>query len=198
MNEINKFQDKYRIPSARAAWHAYDGGIYFVTICTAGRLHQFGEITDMRMRLSDIGRVAYDNFANVTAHYPYAEIPLFTVMPNHIHAIVAIDGDQYKLSLPTVETMCTSSLQQQQRRWKTGVVNEKMRGISHKRGALSVVISGLKRAVTCYAHDNGIDFAWQPRFYDRIIRHQDEMNRISDYIENNVAKWDLDELNTND
>lgn len=46
------------------------------------------------MLLSDVGRIAYDNFANVTVHYPYAEIPLFTVMPNHIHAIVVIDGNK--------------------------------------------------------------------------------------------------------
>lgn len=91
---MDKFQNKYRIPTARAQWHGYDGGIYFVTICTAERLHLFGEITDSQMLLSDVGRIAYDNFANVTVHYPYAEIPLFTVMPNHIHAIVVIDGNK--------------------------------------------------------------------------------------------------------
>lgn len=30
----DKFQDQYRIPSARAIWHDYNGGTYFVTICT--------------------------------------------------------------------------------------------------------------------------------------------------------------------
>jgi len=30
----DKFQDKYRIESARAKWHDYDNGFYFVTICT--------------------------------------------------------------------------------------------------------------------------------------------------------------------
>ena len=164
-----------------------------MTICTAGRVHFFGEIINAQMCLSDVGRIAHDNFAQVTTHYPYAEIPLFTVMPNHIHAIVVIDGDEYdnRLLLTSVETMCTSSLQ----RWKTDIVNDKMREISHKRGALSVVIAGLKRAVTCYAHQNGISFAWQSRFHDRIIRNQEELNRIAEYIETNVAKWDEDELN---
>ena len=184
------------MPSARAQWHGYDGGIYFVTMCTAERLHFFGEIKDAQMYLSDVGRIAHDNFANVTAHYPYAEIPLFTVMPNHIHAIIVIDGNEYdNKSLTSVKTMCTSSLQPPQQRWKTDVVNDKMRSISHKRGALSVVISGLKRAVTCYAHENGIPFAWQPRFHDRIVRNQDELNRIAEYIDTNVTKWDKDEMN---
>lgn len=39
-----KFLNKYRISSARAPRHGYDGGIYFITICTAGREHFFGEI----------------------------------------------------------------------------------------------------------------------------------------------------------
>lgn len=41
----DKFQNKYRIPSARASWWDYSrNGIYFITICTAIREHYFGEI----------------------------------------------------------------------------------------------------------------------------------------------------------
>jgi hypothetical protein len=39
-----KYQNKYRIPSARAPWWDYaNGGAYFITICTAHRIHYFGE-----------------------------------------------------------------------------------------------------------------------------------------------------------
>ena len=41
----DKYQNKYRIASARAPWHGYDGGVYFVTICTAGKKHYFGHVT---------------------------------------------------------------------------------------------------------------------------------------------------------
>lgn len=59
---------------------------------------------------------------------------------------------------------------------------------------LSVVIRQLKQSVTRYARQNGIPFAWQPRFYDHIIRDTDEMNRIANYIQNNVEKWESDRL----
>ena len=36
----------------------------------------------------------------------------------------------------------------------------------------------------------------QSRYYDRIIRDTAEMNRIAEYIENNVAEWDLEMKNT--
>jgi REP element-mobilizing transposase RayT len=43
----DKFQDKYRIPSARADWWDYGwNAAYFVTICTAHREHYFGEIVN--------------------------------------------------------------------------------------------------------------------------------------------------------
>ncbi len=98
------YQNKYRVSSARADWHEYDGGTYFVTICTASKKHYFGEIIseqgEHKMMLTAIGRCVEENLKSVTTHYPDAEIPLFVVMPNHIHAIVVVHP---------VETMCTSS-----------------------------------------------------------------------------------------
>ena len=47
-------------------------------------------------------------------------------------------------------------------------------------------------AVTRFAHENNIPFAWHPRYHDHIIRHQDEMNRIAKYIEQNPLRWGMD------
>jgi hypothetical protein len=38
-----------------------------------------------------------------------------------------------------------------------------------------------------------IPFGWQPRFYDRIIRNQPEMQRIEYYIQANPLNWNNDE-----
>jgi len=91
----NKFQKQYRIPSARATWHDYNGGAYFVTICTKKREHFFGEIENAIMQLSATGKFADENLHDITHHYPYAEIPLWVVMPNHIHVVVFIDGEKF-------------------------------------------------------------------------------------------------------
>ena len=42
-----KFQNKYRVKSARATWHDYSGGAYFITVCTKNREHSFGEICNV-------------------------------------------------------------------------------------------------------------------------------------------------------
>ncbi len=167
----DKFKNKYRIDSARARWHDYNEGTYFITICTANMEHYFGKIAQSQMHLSEIGQYAHENFQNVTQHYKYAEIPLFVIMPNHIHAIVIIaDSD-------VVEIRRALSLRQ-----KT----------SNRKGKLSVVIGGLKSAITKFANENNIPFKWQTSFYDRIIRNNNELNNVANYIENNVAKWDTD------
>ncbi len=190
------FQNRFLIPSARAAWHNYSGGIYFVTICTAGRGHYFGEITNGEMHLSEIGKYVEEQIRNVSAHYPYTEIPLWVVMPNHVHAIVVIDGDNVpyerrvinELNGPNVETRRATSLQ------PPAATSAQHRNTTNMQGWLSVVVGGIKSAVTKFANQNHIVFGWQPRFHDHIIRQTNEMNRIAEYIETNVLRWESDEF----
>ncbi|MDR2628317.1 MAG: hypothetical protein LBC40_09820 [Dysgonamonadaceae bacterium] len=188
------YQNNYRIPSARATWHDYNGGAYFITVCTKNRECYFGEITNVpvemhrdmslqaTIQLSPIGQLLHENLQNATVHYPYAEIPLFVVMPNHWHAIVIIDGDKIPAKICRDVTCHVST-------------NPKMRNIRNQQGFLSTVIGGIKATVTKYANENNIEFAWQTRFYDRIVRHQNMMNTVADYIENNVVRWDRDCFN---
>jgi len=196
----NLFRNKYRIPSARAVWHDYNGGAYFVTICTKDMAHFFGEIVDGEMCLTEIGLCADEQLRNVSLHYPYAKIPLWVVMPNHVHAIVMIDGDLRSNRRDVARNVCTNGAEIRDLDVARNVStdsgkNEIMAQQSPKCGTLAVVIRGIKSAVTKYANENGISFAWQTRFHDRIIRDCDEMNGIAGYIENNVAQWESDEMN---
>ena len=87
------FRNKYRNDTARATWHDYNGGEYFITICTKKREHHFGEIFDGTMQLSALGEYAEQCIKQIPMHNLYAQVPLFVIMPNHIHWIVMIDGN---------------------------------------------------------------------------------------------------------
>ncbi len=182
------FLNKYRIPSARASWHGYNSGIYFVTICTKNREHYFGEIINGEMQLSIIGLIAKKCWQEIPQHFPHVEIPIWVVMPNHIHGIIMIEQpletQNYVDMHNPIETQNFASLQQQ--------TNANRFGPQSKN--LASVIRGFKIGVTKFARQNDIPFVWQPRFYDRIIRNNDELNRIVLYIEQNIAKWDEDDL----
>jgi REP element-mobilizing transposase RayT len=211
-----KFQNKYRLKSARAEWHDYGGGAYFATVCTKQREHFFGEIVDAacrdvacrvstlepeQMKFTKIGEFLNEKIKNINTHCSYCEIPLYVVMPNHWHAIVFIDGDKTpyirrdmtSCTTPTVETRHATSLQSAYPQQQTE--NGKMQNIANQQGWLSVAIGGIKSAITKFANENKIDFAWQTRFHDHIIRDTTEMNRIADYIENNPDTWDTDCFN---
>lgn len=55
---MDKFQNKYRIPSARAPFWNYGwNALYFVTICTDHRICWFGQVVDGEMVLSEIGEM---------------------------------------------------------------------------------------------------------------------------------------------
>ena len=206
----DRWQNKYRIESARADWHDYDGGSYFITICTKHREHFFGEIVDGEMVLSEIGKFADEQFKNVSSHYPYAEIPLWTIMPNHLHAIVVISAcrdvacnvskrpttDIVACNVSHAESICSEGDVARYVSTNLTDKNEYMAERSPIQGSLAAVIRGLKSATTKYANENALDFAWQPRFHDHIVRDISEMNRIADYIENNVANWVNDEFYT--
>ena len=88
----DKFQNKYRIPSARLQnWDYSSNGAYFITICTQNREHYFGEIKDAAMQISTIGQLAEQYWKEIPNHFPFVELGNFVVMPNHIHGILIIN-----------------------------------------------------------------------------------------------------------
>ena len=194
--KTEKFQNKYRIPSARAVWHDYNGGDYFVTICTAGRECYFGEIRNGEMRLNVLGQKLDELIVEINIHNPYCVIPLHQIMPNHVHLIVCIDGScrDAACHVSTGKPTETSEYTDAACHVSTVGNNEKMRDISQECGLLSTAIGGLKSALTKFANANSIAFKWQTRFHDRIIRDQDEMNRIATYIEQNPIMWMTDKF----
>lgn len=87
-----KFQNKYRIPSARLrTWDYGSDGYYFITICTAHHECYFGEIRDGEMHLNELGEIAHQIWTEIPIRFPYIELGSFVVMPNHVHGILIVD-----------------------------------------------------------------------------------------------------------
>ncbi len=145
----------------------YTVGAYFVTICTKDKEHYFGEISNGEMQLTTIGKFLKIQIdATEQIRKGEVEIPCYVIMPNHVHLIVFINQSDAR----------GASLQ-----------------FGQQSGNLASVIRGIKCAVTRFANENAITFAWQSRFNDHIIRDQNEMNRIVDYIEQNPYNWLTDD-----
>ena len=91
---MDKFLDKYRIPSARAKWWNYNAnGIYFITICTSGHDYYFGQIINKQMVLSEIGLLVQKEWEKSFIFRKELQCDIFVIMPNHIHTILRIEND---------------------------------------------------------------------------------------------------------
>ena len=85
------FKNKYRIESARLkGWDYRNPGYYFVTICTRGRGHYFGKVEGDDVRLSAIGEIAAQCWAETPSHHQGIELDEWVIMPNHAHGIIVI------------------------------------------------------------------------------------------------------------
>ena len=174
--------NQYRRITTRALWHNYNGGMYFITICTKDKEHYFGEITDGVMNLSEVGKCLQEQITKTPEIRAdmNVEIPLFVIMPNHVHLIIIIGENQYNTEICSDAMHCAATN------------DEPINKFAPQSKNLASVIRGIKISTTTFARKNAIPFAWQSRFYDRIIRDSAEMNSIAEYIENNIAQWECD------
>ncbi len=195
---MTKYKGRYRIETTRLKrWDYRNPSAYFVTICTGGRKKYFGKIKDKKIVLSRIGEIARKYWIEIPEHFPFVKNDIFTIVPNHIHGIIIITEkvDEYrkrqnlrKNNKPKnhVETLHATSLQ-------TPVENNFISKISPKSGSLSVIIRSYKSAVTNTARKINKNFSLKPRFYEHIIRDENDFLKISKYILENHIRWEEDE-----
>lgn len=107
----DRFQDKYRIPSARASWWDYGrDGAYFITICIQDRNCYLGNVVNGKMELTGIGEIAQSCWQEIPQHFPFVQLDSFVVMPNHVHGIIIIEKSNRNTEPGHVETLHATSL----------------------------------------------------------------------------------------
>lgn len=232
----DKFQNKYRIPSARLPnWDYGWAAAYFITICTKDRECFFGEIVNGEMNLSKVGVIADVLWYEIKNHAKNIELGEFVVMPNHIHGIIVLnenDGTNgadpdvtvetthsnvettHALSLPSEPLKQSPQLEQPQpsdpseqseplkqpEHPEQPEITEPSKTIAQQRfqnqgkNTISSIVGGYKSAITKHANRLKLDFAWQSRFHDHIIRDEQSFQTISNYILNNPKNWSDDKF----
>jgi len=189
---MDKFQNKYRIPSTRAPWWDYGTNArYFITICTKNREHFFGGIENEKMFLSEIGQMEYDYWMEIPVHFSFIILDEFTVMPNHIHGIVIINKNDDNVE--TRQCLVSTNINTNTESEKPSPGQKRFRNPG--KGTVSTVMGSYKSIVTRHAHLIMQEFGWQSRFHDHIIRDNNEFYRIKNYIANNPKNWKKDKFN---
>jgi REP element-mobilizing transposase RayT len=192
---MKKFMNKYRIPSTRLQnWDYGSNAAYFITICIKNRDYCFGNISNGKMYLSDLGIVADKFWLEIPEHFPFVKLDVHIVMPNHVHGILFIDKRiSMDIEICVVETQNLASLRVPLSPFVFQLLpNKNVFGPQSKN--LGSIISGYKIGVTKYAKNNNLKFYWQSRFYDHVIRNANSYRRIRQYIIDNPKNWDNDKF----
>lgn len=170
---------------------------YFITICTYERKCLFGRITvgangcspDIvdapKMILNKFGEIAqyeWEKSAKIRSEIILDE---FVVMPNHIHGIVMIEKNNNVVGAND-DISGANSRSPLQRRMKPK--------------SISSFIAGYKSVVTKQINqirNTPRQQVWQRNYYDHIIRNEQDLTRVREYIVNNPLKWEEDIENIN-
>lgn len=187
-----KFNNQYRIPSARAPFWDYGrNALYFVTICTKQRICWFGGIerdTNNRqvVSLSPIGEIAQAEWLKTFEIRPDMNLWMgaYVIMPNHFHAIIGIGKNDYNSEHNGIrrDAMPCVSIDQDQS-------DSRKNRFGPQSKNLASIIRGFKIGVSRRVRKIDADFAWQARYHDRIIRDNASLKHFTNYILLNPMNW---------
>jgi len=176
-------QDKHHRCSIRLKDYDYSqAGGYFVTICASNRKYLFCKIANGKMQLNKTGKMIKLVWNKLPQNYSGVDIDAFIVMPNHIHGIIVLTpvgagpcacpgGGQPQGVAPTI------SLPEVVHRFKSLIATYYRH--SFKQQDLRLFPNKL----------------WQRNYYEHVIRNENELNLIRQYILYNLLQWQYDREN---
>jgi len=146
-------------------------GAYFITICTEKRKEVLsninvgtGVLDCPDLQLYEYGKTANKIIKQLNGFYKNISIDNYVIMPNHIHFLISI--------------LCLDGQS------GTPVPTKK----DNRNSVISKFVSTFKRFCNKEYGKN----IWQQRYYDHIIRNEQDYREIWEYIDNNPLKWEMD------
>lgn len=136
-------------------------GHYFVTVNAYVRLDHFGQIDESGLQLNPLGRMIDEAISYTPIRTPGVTIDTHIVMPDHIHAIMTINGEDESLS----------SIPQAIQRLKSYTENQ----YAHN-SEFSPFRSRVGHRL------------WQRGYFEHVIRNDHQLQTIREYIRCNPAR----------
>lgn len=198
--------EKHRRRSTRLKEYDYSRqGAYFVTVCVKNKENLLGKIINGEMFLSEIGKIIEKCWNEIPIHYPHVQSDKHIIMPNHVHGVIKIiDGDDniagaedFQPLRPHTQKNANVGVENFQPLHQTRPqpnINQYQKVIPRSLGS---IVRGFKIGVTKWCnHQKYKHFAFQRNYHEHIVRNENELNRIREYIINNPLQWQFDRENS--
>ena len=142
-------------------------GVYFVTICSAGKRPVLGSISEGKPVLSPIGEIVRSEWVALPERFSRLVLDEFVIMPNHLHGVLAFVGPAGGASpSPTLFEVI---------------------GAFKSISTIKVIRLLRRRGVAL----------WQMSYYEHIVRTGQDLRKIQRYIYENPLMWSLEPENPN-
>jgi len=172
---------------------AYDyssPGAYFVTIRVQGGECLLGDVIGETMNLSIFGQIAWRAWKRLPSHFPNLVLDAWTVMPNHMHGLLLITARCDPAASGHLEVASPGA----------GLNAASRPPRAPAPGSLGVIVGNLKsvsaRRINQLRKTPG-QAVWQRNYWEHIVRDDESLRRIREYIQTNPARWAEDRLNPN-
>jgi REP element-mobilizing transposase RayT len=169
-------------------------GAYFITICTYLKENLLGYISDGKIELKVLGKITAREWLKTFQIRKNIKLDGYVIMPNHFHGIIIVtDNNGHNALCPyknnQINVTCRGTMNRAHHYESFG------RPIS---GSIPTIVRLFKSAVT--REIKGLDYPllysiWQRNYYEHIIRNENELNQIREYIQNNPLRWEYDREN---
>jgi putative transposase len=163
--------------STRLAGYDYaQEGAYFITIVVQGRSALLGKVVQGSSVSNDAGKMISKWWRKIENKFPSVQNDAFVVMPNHLHGILFLKKTECSNTSPKSAHM-GAFLQKVVQWFKTMTTNEYVHGVKF------------------HGWPPFLKSFWQRSFFEHVIRDEESLNRIREYIATNPQRWDLDREN---
>jgi len=179
-----------------ASWDYRDEGAYFVTICTFRRECIFDH--------QAFRRLAERAWSAIVGGSVVPEDGNFVVMPNHVHGVVWLDAEMSGARHQTALVKRDAERDKARRDQSNGAPHASPLRIEAKplvapsSGSLGMIVGSFKSLTArCINRARKTPGAavWQRNYYERIIRDEEELFLIREYIRDNPRLWAEDPEN---
>jgi putative transposase len=154
-------------PARLSSWDYSAAAAYFVTFQVYERRPILGRLLAGEVLRSAAGEIVADCWSRLPQDFPVS-LDSLVIMPDHVHAIVFLQD----AASPAAKSPGWKPLMQD------------------PANLLGKVIRAWKaRATLEIRRTVGVEFGWQSRYFERVIRCGAELDRIRAYIETNPLRW---------
>lgn len=175
-------------------------GVYFLTLCLRDKKCLLGNIASGEMVLNDAGKSVQSIWNDLSKRFSTITLDKHIMMPNHMHGIIICRGEP---CVRPESCLNHEAVNKKDADNDKNLGEHKVRPYGTLSNSLGRIVQAFK-SVTTHEYIIGVKEngwppfpgkLWQRNYYEHIVRNEDKLNKIREYIQNNPLRWQFDREN---